>query len=181
MPLHREIGRLQLPFSLQILIWFVAVSWLVRSSHPEMFLRKGVLKIWSKFTGKHPCRSAISICNFIEIALQHGCSPVNLLHIFWTLFLKNTSGWLRLKALNIGILGITFEVSGSFCAFCKICYMDFWYPLIIPFLISWLICIVVNIFHDIALLLHPLKTKLIQNADECRSQISGLEDLVTSM
>ena len=37
------------------------------------------------------------------------------------------------------------------------------------------------IFHDIVLLLHPLKTKLIQNADECRSQISGLEDLVTSM
>ena len=26
-----------------------------RSSRPEMFLRKGVLKIWSKFTGEHPC------------------------------------------------------------------------------------------------------------------------------
>ena len=25
------------------------------------FLIKGVLKIWSKFTGEHPCRSAISI------------------------------------------------------------------------------------------------------------------------
>ena len=25
-------------------------------------------------------------CNFIEIALRHGCSPVNLLHIFRTLF-----------------------------------------------------------------------------------------------
>ena len=32
-----------------------------RSSHPELFLSKGVLKICSKFTGKHPCRSAISI------------------------------------------------------------------------------------------------------------------------
>ena len=28
---------------------------------------------------------------FIEITLQHGCSPVNLLHIFRTPFLKNTS------------------------------------------------------------------------------------------
>ena len=32
-----------------------------RSSHPEAFLGKGVLKICSKFTGEHPCRSAISI------------------------------------------------------------------------------------------------------------------------
>ena len=32
-----------------------------RSSHPEVFLGKGVLKICSKFTGERPCRSAISI------------------------------------------------------------------------------------------------------------------------
>ena len=32
-----------------------------RSSHPEVFLEKGVLKIQSKFTGKHSSRSAISI------------------------------------------------------------------------------------------------------------------------
>ena len=53
----------------------------------NMFLRKGVLKICSKFTGEHPCRSVISIklpCNFIKIALRHGCSPLNLLHIFRT-------------------------------------------------------------------------------------------------
>ena len=28
-----------------------------RSSHPEVFLEKDVLKTWSKFTGEHPCRS----------------------------------------------------------------------------------------------------------------------------
>ena len=32
-----------------------------RSSPPEVFLGKGVLKICSKFTGEHPCRSVISI------------------------------------------------------------------------------------------------------------------------
>ena len=32
----------------------------VRSSHPEVFLGKGVLKICNRFTGEHPCRSAIS-------------------------------------------------------------------------------------------------------------------------
>ena len=51
-----------------------------QSSRPEVFLGKGVLKICSKFKEEHPCRSAISIklqTNFIEIALRHGCSPVN--------------------------------------------------------------------------------------------------------
>ena len=32
-----------------------------RSSRPEVFLGKDVLKICSKFTGEHPCRSVISI------------------------------------------------------------------------------------------------------------------------
>ena len=56
----------------------------------EVFFRKGVLKIWSKFTRECPCRSAISIkllCKFIKITLPHGCSPVNLMHIFRTPFL----------------------------------------------------------------------------------------------
>ena len=52
-----------------------------------MFLRKGILKICSKFTGKHPYQSVISIkllCKFIEITLRHGYSSINLLHIFRT-------------------------------------------------------------------------------------------------
>ena len=36
------------------------------------------------------------LCNFIEIALRHGSSPVNLLHIFRTPFLNDTSEWLLL-------------------------------------------------------------------------------------
>ena len=69
----------------------------------ELFLGKNVLKICNKFTGEHLCRSVISIKlirNFIEITLQHGCSPVNLLHIFGTPFTKNTSEWLLLKILS---------------------------------------------------------------------------------
>ena len=69
-----------------------------RGSRPEVFLIKGALKICSKFTGESPCRSVISIkllCIFIEITLQYGCSPVNLLHgrnhkIF---FEKVTGSW----------------------------------------------------------------------------------------
>ena len=72
----------------------------LRSSPPEVFLGKGILKICSKFTTEHPCRSAIltkleSI--FIEIAQGQGCSPVNLLHIFRTPVPKKTSGGLHLE------------------------------------------------------------------------------------
>ena len=70
-----------------------------RSSHREVFLRKGVLKICGKFTGGHPCRGVISIklqSNFIEITLWEGSSPVNLLNIFRSTFPRNTSGWLFL-------------------------------------------------------------------------------------
>ena len=70
-----------------------------RSSPSEVFLRKAVLKICSKFTREHPRRSVISIkllCNFNEITLRHECSPVNLLHIFRTPFYKNISEWLLL-------------------------------------------------------------------------------------
>ena len=65
-----------------------------------VFLRKGVLKICSKFTGEQPRRSMISIK-----LLRHGCSPVNLLHIFRTPFPKNTSGGLFLKLELLVTLG----------------------------------------------------------------------------
>ena len=63
----------------RLLLYFPTNLLMFRSSHPEVFLGKGVLKICSKFTGEHPCQSAISIkliCNFMEITLRHGCSPV---------------------------------------------------------------------------------------------------------
>ena len=66
-----------------------------RSRHPEMFLRKDVLKICSKLTREHQSMSKL-LCNFIEIALRHGCSPLNLLHIFRIPFPKNTAVWLLL-------------------------------------------------------------------------------------
>ena len=74
-----------------------------RSSNSGVFLRKGVLRICSKFTGAHSCISLISIkllCNFIEIALWHGSSPVNLLHIFRIPFRKNTSARVLLTVMR---------------------------------------------------------------------------------
>ena len=90
-----------------------------RSSHSEGFLGKFVLKICNHLTGEHPCQSAISIkmfCNFIEITLRHGCSPVNLLHIFRTIFLKKTSVrlllyWFWMSNEQSKLLLVTFKLS----------------------------------------------------------------------
>ena len=71
-----------------------------RSSRPEVFSRKCVLKICRKCKGEHSSPSAISKklhSNVIEITLRHACSPVNLLHIFRTPFFKNTYGGLFLS------------------------------------------------------------------------------------
>ena len=87
-----------------------------RSSRPEVFLGKGVLKICSKFT-EHPCRSVISIkllWNFIEVARRHGCSPVNLLHIFRTPFPKNTPGRLLLMLYKQKVKTFYLGVANSF-------------------------------------------------------------------
>ena len=70
-----------------------------------MLLRKAVLKICSKFTGEHQCGSVISIKlqgNFIEIALWHGCSPVNLLCCMF-LFLGQKSLFLIGRLLGVEI------------------------------------------------------------------------------
>ena len=82
------------PTKMATFIPFFSSSGSDRSSCSELFLEKSVVKICSKFTGEYPCWSAIPIklqSNFIEMALWHGCSPVNLLHIFGTPSPKNTS------------------------------------------------------------------------------------------
>ena len=67
-----------------------------RSSRPEIFLRKGVLKICSRFTGEYPCRSVISI-KLQSMGVRHGCSTLNSLLLFFrTPFPKSISGQLLL-------------------------------------------------------------------------------------
>ena len=56
-------------------------------------MRKGILKICSKFTEEHPCRSVISIklqSNFTEIAFRYVCYAITLLHIFRIPFYNRT-------------------------------------------------------------------------------------------
>ena len=80
-------------FILRSIILHTGEHWSKGRDRPEMFLGKGVLKKLH--------------CNFIEITLQHGCSPVHLLHLFRTPSfrtpLKNTSEQLLLEVKkNVG-------------------------------------------------------------------------------
>ena len=109
------------------------LSAISRSSRPEAFLRKDVLKICSKFTEKHPCRSVILIklqSNFIEIALlQHGCSPVNLLHIFRTLFIRTTMEGCLWSSSRISTISSTLSIRRFIPHFIKISFFQkysFW-------------------------------------------------------
>ena len=56
-----------------------------------------MIKLYLKYQKYHYGGNRL-LCNFIEIALWHGCSsPINLLHIFRTPFYKNTYGGLLPK------------------------------------------------------------------------------------
>ena len=75
---------------LEALLVFQKVSFRFSEAfHQKCFYKK----VFWKYVGEHPCESLISIklqCNFIEIIPSHGCSHINLLHIFRTTFHKNT-------------------------------------------------------------------------------------------
>ena len=64
---------------------YVSVLYLSRSSPPEVFLGNGVLKIWSKFIGECPCRSAISIKLLCSTPFPKNSSGGLLLPCLWLL------------------------------------------------------------------------------------------------
>ena len=76
----------------------ILVTSIFRRSPPAVFLRKGVLKICSKFTGEHPCRSGISI-KLLKSHFSMGAFPANLIHNFRISFYKKNYGG---RLLDIG-------------------------------------------------------------------------------
>ena len=65
----------------------------VRSSRPEVFGKKGVIKNFTKFTGKHLCESlflnevaALRPATLFKKKIWHRCFPVNFVKFFRTTF-----------------------------------------------------------------------------------------------
>ena len=70
-----------------------------RSSRPEVFYKKGVLRYFPKFTGKHLCQSlffnkvaGLSPATLLKKTLWRRCFPVNFVKFLRTPFLWNNSG-----------------------------------------------------------------------------------------
>ena len=62
---------------------------LFRSRHRRCSVKKGILKNFANFTGKHLCLSLLQACNFIKKKLQHWCFPVKFTKFLRTSILKN--------------------------------------------------------------------------------------------
>ena len=81
-----------------VLLWIIC-----RSSHRRCSLRKGVLRNFVKFTGKHLCQSllfnkvaGLRPATLLKKKLWHRCFPINFVKFLRTAFLRNTSGRLLL-------------------------------------------------------------------------------------
>ena len=58
-----------------------------RSSRPEMFCKKGILRNLTKFTGKHLCQSLFfRLVTLLKKRLWHSCFPVNFVKFLRTPF-----------------------------------------------------------------------------------------------
>ena len=83
-----------------------------RSSRPEVFCKKGVIRNFVKFTGKHLCQSLsfltkLQACKvaglrpatLLKKRLWHSCFPVNFAKFLRTPFLQNTNCFYPVKHL----------------------------------------------------------------------------------
>ena len=77
-------------------------SW-VQKQPPEVFCKNGVLRNFSKFTGKHPCQSLflnkvarLRPAHLSKKRLWHRCFPVNVDKFLTTPFLTEHLQWLLL-------------------------------------------------------------------------------------
>ena len=83
------------------------------SSRPEVFCKKGVLRNFTKFTGKHLCQSlflnkvaTLRPSTLSRKRLWHRCFPVNFAKFLRTSFIKEHLWWLLLKILTISAVQV---------------------------------------------------------------------------
>ena len=77
-----------------------------RSSRPEVFCKKGVLRNFAKFKGKHPCQrlffnkvAGFRPATLLKKSLWHGCFPLNFAKFLRTPFVTEHLRWLLLKGV----------------------------------------------------------------------------------
>ena len=92
-----------------------------RSSRPEVFCKKGVLRNFAKFTGKHLCQSlffnkvaGLRSATLLKKRLWHRCFPVNFAKFLGTPFFTEHLRWLLLRFSEMQIDRIYFGLLTSF-------------------------------------------------------------------
>ena len=117
-----------------ILVWGVLQSVITnnKSSYWRCSVKKGVLRNFVKFTGKHPCQSlffnkvAGQACNFIKKRLWHRCFPVNFVKFLRKPFSKENLRWLLLNPFfqpNVSFLyPLCITASGNILASENLCF-----------------------------------------------------------
>ena len=77
---------------------------MIKSTHQSCYVRRVVLRNFTKFTGKHLCQSlflnkvaGLRSATLLKKKLWHRCFPVNFAKVLRTSFLQNTSGQLLLN------------------------------------------------------------------------------------
>ena len=78
---------------------------LIRSSRPEVFCKKVVLRNFAKCTGKHLCQSlflnkvaGLRLATLLKKRVWHRCYPVNFMKFLRTTFIIEHLRWLLLFA-----------------------------------------------------------------------------------
>ena len=64
----------------------------IRSSHPEVFCKKGALKNFTKFTAKNTFARVSFLASLLKKILWKRCFPVNFANFLRTSFSTDTSG-----------------------------------------------------------------------------------------
>ena len=97
-----------------------------RSSRPEVFCEKDVLRNFAKFTGKHLCQSlffnkiaGLRPATLLKNRLWHRCFPVNFAKFPRTTFLTEHLRWLLLLLQELIIDFAVFKYCGGKLLLCE--------------------------------------------------------------
>ena len=93
------------------------ISFTYRSSRPEMYCKKGVLRNFAKFTGKHLCQSLffdkvadLRPATLLKKRPWHRCFPVNFAKFLRTPFLTEHLRWLLLHLVPHQVNGVPWNM-----------------------------------------------------------------------
>ena len=107
-------------FQLWLMVVFLLKLSFCRSSRPEVFCSKGVLKIFAKFTGKQLCRNLFMFfCEFFEIFknIYFYRPPLVAVSVFLTKI--GLSLYKKMKFSIKGFFGKCDQIHNIFCAVYK--------------------------------------------------------------